>query len=420
MKLLVRILVPVAILSLAVMTFAWLMANRPEPQTRKPPPTVQAVDAIRLKSTNYQVIIPSFGAVTPRTKSTLKPEVSGRVMSIANDFRAGGFFETGDVLLTIDPRDYETAVVVARATLAQRQGALELEKAQHEQAKENWKLLGDGTDPNPLTLREPQLAEAMANVESATARLAEAKRNLEKTEITAPYPGRVQSTLVDVGQYVSPGNTLAEIFAVDYVEVRLPLNNDGIDFLKLPEDFRGDPLDRPASGPKVVLKGDYGSRKVSWEGRIVRADGQVDLQSRQLFVVAQVDDPYARSGPDNPPLRVGNYLAAEIYGSLLDNVFVIPRSAVRDGKEVLIIDGENALRRRPISILWKTKDHVVVTDNLRDGEILCTTPMSFAADGATVVPTIDGVAPVVGPSPGGGGGGMPPGGPGKGKSSGRK
>ncbi len=383
-----------------------MMANRPTPDVRKPPPAVTAVEATRLQPVDYQVRIPSQGVVRPRTQSTLKPEVSGRVMSISPSFRDGGFFEKDDVLLTIDPADYETAVVVAEATLAQRKGALEVEKAQSEQAIENWKLLGDGTEPNPLTLRKPQMAEAVANVASAEARLVEANRNLERTSVRAPYAGRILRKEVDVGQTVSPGNALADIFAVEYVEIRLPVDNEHLDYLDLPEDYRGEDPGESRPGPKVILKGEFGSREVNWEGTIVRAEGAFDPASRQLFVVAQVTDPYSKTGTGRPPLKVNQFVQAEILGHLLKNVFVVPRKAVRDGSEVLIIDGRNQISRRPIEVIWRDLDNVIVKGNLSSGEVLCTTSMMFAADGAVVEPTIDGVAPERKQPPGAGG---PPG-----------
>ncbi len=408
MKLLIRILVPLGILALTILTVTWMMSNQPTPQMRVPPTPQVAVDATTLQPTSFQVLIPSQGVVKPRTKSTLKTEVGGRVMTIAPNFREGGFFEEGDALLHIDPRDYQTAVTVAAANLAQREAALELEKAQHDQALENWKLLGDGSEPSALTLREPQLAEAVANVESARARLEEAQRNLTKTTIAAPYAGRVQTNMVDVGQFVSPGNSLADIFAVDYAEIRLSLQNEFLDFIQLPEDYRGKADDQAESRPRVRIKGNYGSREVTWEGVVVRADGTYDARSRMQWVVAQVEDPYGQSNPDTPPLKVGQYVTAELYGDLLENIFVIPRSAVRDGNEVLVVDAENKLRRRLVSIIWRQDEQCVVSEGLQAGDILCTTPMTFAADGTQVLPTIDGVTPT--PPPGTGGPGKPPGG----------
>lgn len=388
-----RLLFPVAVLGIAGLIVWYMMATRPEAELRQPPPAIQAVDATRLARTNHQVVLRSQGIVQPRTSSTLKPEVSGRVLSVSPAFREGGFFEEDDLLLTIDPRDYNTAVVVADAALKLKESELEMEKAQHEQAVENWRLLGDGTEPSPLTLREPQLAEARADVESARARLEQAQRDLERTEIRAPYAGRIRRKAVDVGQVVSPGNELATIFAIDYVEVRIPLRNEQLDFIRLPEEYRGESGDGATNHPRVVLHGRYGTRDVTWEGQIVRAEGAYDERTRELFVVAQVDDPYAHRGADHPPLKVGQFVTAEVYGERLQDVFVVPRTALRDNGEMLIITAANEIQRRSVEVLWKDPARIVIADGLEPGEVLCVTPSIFAAEGAEVSPTIDGVAP---------------------------
>jgi len=393
MRFLLRVFVPVAVLAASAAVVAWLMSTRPEAQLRKPPSSMQAVDVARLVRIDYQVVLNSQGTVRPRTESTLKPEVNGRIVSVSPSFRDGGFFEEGEVLLTIDPRDYETAVVVAQANVKLKESELELERAQHEQAKENWSLLGDGDDPSPLTLREPQLAEAMSDLESARARLVQAERDLERTQIQAPYAGRIQRKSVDVGQVVTLGNDLATLFAIDFVEIRLPLPNDQLDFIRLPEEYRGGGGTVDVDRPRVVLRGDYGSRSVTWTGEVVRAEGAYDAQTRQLFVIAQVDDPYARRSGDNPPLKVGQFVSAEIQGELLTNVFVIPRPAVRSGGEVLIVDEQNRIHRRWVEEVRRDKTHVVVREGLMEGEALCTTPLIFAADGAEVMPRRPGVGP---------------------------
>ncbi|RME91950.1 MAG: efflux RND transporter periplasmic adaptor subunit [Verrucomicrobia bacterium] len=384
-----RFLVPVGILAVSGGVVWWLMATRPEPERRGPPPMIQVVEVMPLVRTNHQVILRSQGIVRPRTLTTLKPEVSGRIVWVAPAFREGGFFEEGEVLLRIDSRDYTTAVVTAQAELKLRESALQVAEAEHEQAVENWRLLGDGSTPSPLTLREPQLAEARAAVESAKARLEQALRNLERTQIRAPFAGRIQRKMVDLGQVVSPNSDLATMFAIDFVEIRLPLQNDQLDFIRLPEEYRGPAGERPPP-PKVLLHGRYGSRDVTWEGRIVRAEGAYDQQTRELFVIAQVDDPYAWRGPDEPPLKVGQFVTAEIFGETLTNVFVLPRTALRPNGEVLIVDGQNRIHRRVVPVMWKDPDQVVVCTGLEEGELLCVTPMVFAADGAEVQPMLDG------------------------------
>lgn len=403
MKLFFRILVPVGILMVTVLVVRWLMATRPAPMMRTPPPTVQAVDATRLKSKDYQVYVRTQGRVRPRTQSTLKPEVAGRVVAIAPNLRDGGFFEEGDVLLEIDPRDYEAAIAIAEARLLRAEAGRQLAKLDHDR---NLRVFEENLiSEAEVDVSAANLAQLDADVASAKAQLDQAQRDLARTKLRAPYAGRVQSYSVDVGQYISPGNEIATIFAVDYVEIRMPIPNDAIDFLELPEDYRNSE-GRERVAPLVFLTGDYGSREVTWKGRLVRADGAYDVGTTELFVVAQVDDPYAQKGPDKPPLKVGQFVTAEIEGARLENVFVIPRSAMRSGNEVLVVDDESTIRRREVTILTSDEENHIVRDGLKEGEILCITPMRFAADGGKVIATIDGVAPQpegppkgMGPSP---------------------
>ena len=408
-----RIIIPIVVVSLAAWVYYVLVANPPEVKRFTAPPNILSVEATRLQPADYQVRVTSQGTVRARTESTLIPRVSGPILSIAPAFRNGGFFEEGDLLAQIDPADYESAVVVAKATLKQAEAALEIERAQSEQARENWKKLGQG-DPSPLVLREPQLAEAAANAASAKARLDLAQRDLERTRIIAPYSGRVLTNQVDVGQFVSPGTPLARVFAVDYVEVRLPLTDEQAALVDLPESYRGEEGIQ-GNRPQVKLTATVGGESVSWTGDIVRAEGTIDLRSRQLFVVAQVEDPYGRKQGGKAPLRVGTFVEAEIVGKTLQDVFLIPRGAVRDGHEVLLIDDANKFRRHEIHIVWGTRDYVVTKGNLKPGDLLCTTAVPFAVEGGQVIPNIEGegVRRLEGQGGGGPPGGGKPGGPGK-------
>ena len=386
-----RFLLPLIVVLASAGLGYYLIATRPDPQRRRPPAMQLVVDAMRLKHQTYSVEIHSQGTVKPRTESTLIPEVSGQIVQISPAFRTGGFFETGDILVTIDPSDYQAAVTVTEATLAQAEANLEIEKAQSAQALANWQRLGNGEDPSPLVLREPQLAEATAIVASAKATFEKARRDLDRTRIKAPYAGRVLEQQVDVGQYVTPGTMLAQVYAVDYVEIRLPLTNEDLAFLDLPEQYRGEQLpENHPPQPAVSLRGRVGGKETTWNGVIVRAEGAIDTRSRQLFVVAQVDDPYGRTESGNPPLKVGLFVEAEIDGRDLHDVFVIPRSALRNGREVLLIDEAKTLRRREIDLVWADEDRVIVREGLLPGELLCVTPLAYAADGALVNPKIEG------------------------------
>jgi RND family efflux transporter MFP subunit len=386
MKAPLRALLPLAVLVIGAGTGVALIATGPEAQRRKPPPVMPTVEVLQVAPQAFPVVVRTRGTVRPRTQSTLIPEVAGRVVWIAPNLRSGGFFEAGEPLLRIDPTDYENAVTVARADLARARLALAEAEAQATQARRDWEKLGLTGEPSGLVLHVPQLDSARAEAGAAEARLKQAEADLDRTRILAPYAGRVLEKGVDVGQYVSPGTVLAEVYAVDYVEIRLPLSDEQVPFVDLPERFRGEgPGSGPGrgDGPTVTLSATIGKRTYTWDGTVVRTDGAIDTASRQLFVVAQVDNPYARHG-DAPPLKVGQFVEAEITGRTLDGVFVLPRQAVEGGTRVLVVTPDDTIERRPVEVVWGDGDRVVVTGGLAAGERVSRTPLPFAADGARV------------------------------------
>lgn len=382
MRRLVKMVLPVVVLGIGIAVAATLMVTGPKAERRQPPPPTPMVEVITVQPTDYQVSVETRGTVSPRTQSTLIPEVSGRIVEIAAGFRNGGFFEQGDALVTIDRRDYENAVTVARAELAQGRLRLEEEQAEAEQALRDWGKLGDGATPPPLVVRKPQLASARAAVAAAEARLRQAELNLERTVVRAPYVGRVLDKRVDVGQYVTSGTVLATVYAVDYVEIRLPVTDEQQAFLDLPEAYR-EVSEVQAPGMTVTLSARVGRQHYQWQGRIVRAEGAIDTQSRQLFVVAQVDDPYSLSN-GLPPLKVGQFVIARIAGERLDDVFVIPRKAVRGNGEVFVVNEADRIERRQLDIVWRDVENVVAIRGVEPGERLSLTPLPSAPDGAKV------------------------------------
>lgn len=419
MKLAIRILAPLVIVAAALFLARHFILTKPEPHKFEAPQEVTKVDATRLKPEKFQVFLETQGTVRPRTTSTLIPEVSGRIVDVSPNFRDGGFFEKGETLLTIDPLDYETALVVAEGAVAEAKTALAEEEVRAAQALENWRRLGKSGEPNDLAARKPQLELARANVRAAEAQVEQARRDLARTEVKAPFSGRIIEQSVDVGQVVSSSTELARAFATDFMEVRLPLTSRQLSFVDLPETFRGDEEQEPPTGPAVLLTGGVGRDENEWRGRIVRVDSAIDEMSRQLFVVAEVEDPYRRKdGSEGAPLKIGLFLDALVEGDLLEDVFVVPRQAVRVGGEVILIDENNEIRRRKVEPVWSEEERVVIPAEgagLEAGDVLCLTPLAFPANGAKVLPTIDGVTPDIefpGRPPGGKAGGK---GKGKGK-----
>lgn len=284
---------------------SWMLKNRQKPETQEPEETVTHAEFVLVRRQDFQVTIPASGEVLARTKSTLAPQVAREILEVSPNFRTGGFFEEGEVLLELDRRDYIAAETEAAAALAQARSSYQMEEVRSAQALDSWKALGRGNEASELTLRKPQLAEALTATEAAEARLARAQRDLERTKVLAPYAGYVRSKEVDLGHFVSMATPLAKIFAVDYVEVRLPLDPGDLPFIDLPERYR----EGQTTGkhePKVRLR-DSNVPDIHWEGRIVRAEAEFDARTRKLFVIAQVDNPYALREDGRPPLKIGQY-----------------------------------------------------------------------------------------------------------------
>ncbi|MDP0500289.1 MAG: efflux RND transporter periplasmic adaptor subunit [Verrucomicrobiota bacterium JB022] len=383
--------------------FAWYLVNSkpevaPVPQPRKIP----QVEYVTVQPEDWQLWVDTQGNVTARTETSLTSEVAGRILRISPSFKPGGFFEAGDVLLEIDPLDYEAALANARAQLAQARLALAQEVAQAEQAQQDWSDLGQGDTPTELVLREPQQAMARANVAAAEARVKQAERDLERTKVRAPYAGRIRDKMVDIGQNVSGSTTLASIYAVDVAEVRFPLSPFELSYLDLPEAYRDD--ENSEAAPRVKLTQTLGNETYSWDGYLDRTEGTVDMRSRLTYAVARVPDPYGSPGGDQPPLKIGSFVQAHIAGRYLQGIYVVPRKALIDQDTLYVIEPENALTARDVSVYWSDSERAIISGGLQPGERVCLTPIIYFLEGMPVQPlTPDPLAeaesPVDGPKP---------------------
>ena len=375
-----KILLPIIVLIIGVLGAYALVKNReviqPKP-TEVPPPLVRVQSVY---PTDFQLVIPAQGTVAPRTQTTLISQVAGQIIDVSPAFANGGFFEKDNVLLIIDPRDYEAAVAQAQVQVAQAKLRLAREEEESAIARDEWKRLGSG-EPTDLVLRKPQIAEARATIAAAEGALMRANLNLERTQIRAPYPGRVRTKNADVGQFVNPGSPLGQIYAIDYAEVRLPVPDDQLAYLDLPLSFRNNPHHN--SVPDVRFLATFAGQKHTYMGRIVRVEGEIDTRSGMIALVGRVDNPYRQRDSNTPPLAVGMFVTAEILGHHAENVVVIPRSALRGKNRVLVVT-DNRLYYRTIDILRADAEKVVVKSGLKSGEQLCISPIDTVVDGMRV------------------------------------
>ena len=378
---LVRLLPPVLILAIGVFGYLTLSVEPEEPKKGRGKPRPIKTQVVELVSQNYPTRITSQGNVRPHDQITLNSEVAGRIVRISPNFEDGAFFNEGDVLVELDTADFEAILANAEAQVARMTSSYALEKAQSDQARQNWERLRPKQDeqPDPLVLRIPQLKQAEANVKSANAQLDRAQRDLERTRIRAPFDGRVRQRLVGLGQAIRINSTLGTIFASDYAEIRLPISAEDLPLLALPENLGDPPVDVELSDS---LK--PGNRAL-WKAEIVRTEGALDASSLELFAIAKVDDPFGlHSG--KPPLRIGQPVTASISGKILENVMPLPRLGVKRLDQVYLVDPDKmTLHNRTIVAIWADEDHVIIRDpDIPDGMLMATTKLGYAPEGGQV------------------------------------
>jgi RND family efflux transporter MFP subunit len=377
--------VPVLMLSASVAVAVLMYANRPDTALTAPEFKPFLVDVAEVFQEDLHIPVQAQGTVSPHRETTLISEVAGRILSVSPSFNAGGYVREGEVLVRIDESNYQANLLRAAAAVESSEAALAQEKGRAEVAYKEWKQLPKNAqrsqDATDLYLRKPQLEQAEAQLLSARADLKKAQDDLDRTLIRAPYDALIKSKRSDLGQYVSPGTPLAEVFATDYAEVRLAIPQSKIGYLELP-GLTGYP--EGIDPPLVDLYTDVSGEVTHWSARLVRTEGLVDERSRVLFVVARIEDPYALQVGDSSPLRIGTFVKANIVGRQFENLVVLPRYVLRAGNQLWVVDEESKLRNRQVGTLRTEGNEIYVTSGLQKGDLVNLTSLSGAVAGTPV------------------------------------
>ncbi|WP_427454690.1 efflux RND transporter periplasmic adaptor subunit [Litorimonas sp. WD9-15] len=371
-KLLV-IFIPILIFVAFVVAAIVVVKLNAEPEERKRNFNTLAVIADYARQDDVQLRVKTQGEVRPQIEIDLVPEVGGKIVYVSPNFIEGGLFRKGEVLVRIQDADFQVGVIRAEANVAQAQQVLVREKAEGEIARQDFIELGRTDEPSPLALREPQQAQARASLQAAQAELEAAKLNLSRTEVRAPFSGRVRTKSSDIGQFVAPGTRLASIFSTNIVEVRLPLSDDQLSKIDLPLAYVA--KSRAEAVPVTLTARVAGAQRV-WEGRIMRTDAAYDTQTRSLFAIAEVNDPYGDGvSKTGVPLAPGLFVDADIAGKKFENVIVIPRDGLRPQDEVYVVDDKGKAEIRSVVVLDATSERAVLTEGVSSGELVVLSPM---------------------------------------------
>jgi RND family efflux transporter MFP subunit len=381
-----KIFLPIVIILVGVLTAWQLMANSPKAQRKGVTIEAPLVQTMKVSPQDVRIPIMTQGTVTPRTSIALSAEISGRIIETSSSFAKGGFFRKGDVLLRIDPEEYKLAITRAEATLATAKQLLAQAKATYQQKQKEY----SNVNPDKVSdfaLRKPEYEEAKAKLKAAQADLQLARLNLSHCEIRAPFDGRISDIMADIGQYTMPGGVVAKLFAIDTVEIRLPVTQSQARLLNLSALSQTDI--KPDNYLPVTLRGQYAGKEYQWQGNIVRTDATIDDRNRLLYLIAQVKDPYgmheekAMDGKTQhpAPLAAGMFVKAEIPGREMQNIFVLPRTAIHEQNTVWLLDEALKLHQRQVAIIHRDDTHAYITDGLQAGDTIIISPLDAVVDG---------------------------------------
>lgn len=370
-----KIGIPIVIILGAIAIAVVLVINRSKPEKTVVEPPKFLVNAMPIEFNTVEFLVYAQGPVQPKYQTMLSAQVSGQVVSIADNFIEGGFFNKGDVLVEIERADYQTDLSLAEAELARAQAALDEEIARGRVAAKEWSSVNSGSPPE-LGLRKPQLAREQANLKAAQANLQRALRNLERTKIKAPYDGLVKSRGVDLGQFLPMGGQIGEVFSTEVAQVRLPLTDDDVAFI-------GD-LDNEQ--PPVTLSAEVAGKKQFWQGRLVRDEAVLDDARRVIYGVVEVADPYLLRVSQNnqSQLKFGRFVEAVITGIKADNIVKLPRFVLRLDGTVLTVDEASTLNINEVDVIRTDEDFVYINGGLDPRHQVVMSAVSNPYDGMPV------------------------------------
>jgi len=381
-KTLRNLMTAVVILIVGAAAAGMLIKLGKKPERMTPPASRPLVSAFTVKPDQTPIQVTSFGSVKAKRSVSVVTRVNGEVVHKSRHFEAGGYFKKGDILLGIDDTDYILAAEQARANVAQSEYNLARADEEALVAQREWDRIGgtgfggdENSEPTALVLHEPQLKLARANLEAAKAALAQAEVNLERCTVTAPFDGRVLDTNADVGQFIRSGTALGNLYATDIAEITVSIADDDLAWITVNyEDEKGLPVD---------VSAEFSGDRHHWEGRAVRLGGAIDARSRLVNVVIEIADPYRRTG-NRPPLIEGMFVDVLFSSEPPAGAVVIPRSALRPGDQVWVIDQDSKLDLRTVEVARAGIEQAIVTSGLDAGDRICTSNLQYVTQGMPV------------------------------------
>jgi RND family efflux transporter MFP subunit len=367
-----RMILPVLIIAIGIIVAVYFKKTAPSIKRTPPKQTVPSVEVITAVRKDAKRIIEVMGTVAPARKISLRSRVSGEILFVSSDFLPGGRVASGEVLLKIDPTDYQVEVEKAKSALDTKKAALSLEEGNQSIAREEMRLMSETSseaiEATELALRKPQLQQAKAAVASAEADLKKAKLNLERTIVRAPFNTLITERNVNLGAHIGVQEVLSVLVGTDefWIEAAVPL-----------DQLSAVNMDRK-NGSQAVIRS-QGST-ADWFGRALHTTGTLNEKSRMANMVIAVPDPLGLHTDSATTLMLDDYVTVSIEGKTMKGVVELPRTALRDGNTVWVFE-KGKLRIRNAGILWKQGERIFIDKGVDAGDAVIISTISTPVDG---------------------------------------
>ncbi|UCD34285.1 MAG: efflux RND transporter periplasmic adaptor subunit [Nitrospiraceae bacterium] len=378
-----KYIIAVFVFLLAAGTAFLLYSTSPETRKTVPKRPVPLVETARISPGREKVIIEAFGTVVPANRIVLQPEVEGRIIDQNSELIPGGLIKQDDMVIQIDPSDYTLLVNQSKAELEEARFELDLEQGRQVIARREWKLIESEIDSSEagkrLALREPHLELVKAKVDKAESRLAAAELQLTRTTVRSPFNALVLEEFIDRGQLVSRQTSLATFVGTDQFRVQVSVPVAVLPRIAVPVASR-----QQGSAVRVIFEPVSGAPVIR-HGQVLRIMGDLDPEGRMARILIAIDDPLnLKAGSRNGKVLLGSYVKVMIDAGFFDDVYSVPRHALREGNVIWVMDKEDTLQIRPVAVLWRRKDDVLVNVDLREGERLILSRLQSPLPGMAV------------------------------------
>lgn len=379
--LILRVILPLVIIIIGGLFTVYLLKTSPKSKRQPPLRQARLVEVVSIEPSDVPIKINAMGTVIAAQEVDLKSQVSGKIMELSPELIRGGIFEKNQMLMKIEPDDYELLVEQRESDVAAAETNLKLEYGNQAVAEQEYKLLEGVVSENDkeLVLRKPQLISSLSSLQAVKARLQQAKIDLERTNIVAPFNSIVKNKYIDLGAMVSQSTTLVTLTGTDeyWVEVMVPVNQ--LKWIEVPRQNND-----AGSAARIYNSSAWGNETYR-TGSVIRLSPDIETRGQMAKLLVSVKDPLSLNTKIvGNELLLGSYVRVEIQGQTVKSAHVLDRGLLHDGDNIWLLTSDNTLDIKPVDVIYRGENEVVIYDRISSSDKIITTDLAAPVEGMSL------------------------------------